>query len=413
MATPTGHAFLSASSAHRWLNCTAAPTFEKQFPNTTSPYAEEGTVAHAICEIFAIRKFGVGFDRAKLNKDLAKLKKSEYYNEEMLTTAKAYVDYLVEKAMTYDSMPYVVQEVKVDFSEYVPDGYGTCDCVMIGGDELHITDYKHGKGVKVEAVGNPQMRLYALGALKRFEMIYGDSIKTVSLAIFQPRLDENASEEIITVEELKAWGESIKPIAEQAYNGTGEYKPGVWCKFCKGKAQCRARAEVNSALADFKDAVPQGNVDPQIAALPKEARVALGGPENMLTDEEIGKLLTLAAELSKWYEDLQEYALQAILKGKSIPGYKAVEGKSNRVFKDQKAAFAILREHGYTDEQLFTEPKEKTLAALEKEIGKKEFAKLLGNQITKPRGNPTLVVETDKRAPYNSAAADFAEVAKQ
>ena len=169
----------------------------------------------------------------------------------------------------------------------------------------------------------------------------------------------------------------------------------------------------NSALADFKDAVPQDNVDPQIAALPKEARVALGGPENMLTDEEIGKLLTLAVELSKWYEDLQEYALQAILKGKSISGYKAVEGKSNRVFKDQKTAFAILREHGYTDEQLFTEPKEKTLAALEKEIGKKEFAKLLGDQITKPRGNPTLVAETDKRAPYNSAAADFAEVAKQ
>ena len=247
------HAFLSASSAHRWLNCTAAPSFEAQFPKTTSAYADEGTLAHSICEIYAKRKFGVNLDRKKINAELAKLKRAEYYDPEMLETATTYVEYLVEKAMSFPNSPYVVQEIKVDFSDYVPQGFGTCDCVMIGDGKLHITDYKHGKGVKVEAVGNPQMRLYALGALKHFGAIFGDTIKTVSMGICQPRISEYPSEEEMTVEELRAWGESIKPLADAAYNGKGEYHSGAWCKFCRGKAQCKARAEANSALADFKD----------------------------------------------------------------------------------------------------------------------------------------------------------------
>lgn len=406
MATPNQHAFLSASSANRWLNCTAAPTFEKNFPDSTSQYAEEGTVAHAICEIQARRKFGINLDRNKLSRDLAKLKKSEYYDEEMLTTAKAYVDYLVEKAMTFDNPPYVVQEVKVDFSEYVPDGFGTCDCVMIGGGRLHITDYKHGKGVRVDAVGNPQMRLYALGALKHFSAIFGDTIKYVSMGICQPRLSETASEESMTVKELRAWGESIKPLAQAAYNGAGEYKSGEWCRFCKGRAQCKARAQKNSALEDFKDFIPQGKVDPAVAVLPQEARVMLGVP-NMLTDEEVGELLTKGAELVKWYNDLQEYALGAILDGKTVPGYKVVAGKSIRAFKNVEAAFNILRSKGYTDDILL-EHKPKTLAALEKSIGKKEFSELLSDEIIKPQGKPTLVAEGDKREPYNKAVADFA-----
>lgn len=410
MSTPTTHAFLGASNAHRWLNCTAAPMFEKNFPNSgSSPYAEEGTVAHAICEIFATRKFGVNIDRNKLSRDLAKLKKSEYYNEEMLTTAKAYVEYLVEKAMTFDNSPYVVQEVKVDFSDYVPDGFGTCDCVMIGGDRLHITDYKHGKGVRVDAVGNPQMRLYALGALNHFKAIFGDMIKTVSMGICQPRLNETASEESMTVGELIAWGESIKPLAEAAYNGTGEYHSGEWCRFCKGKAQCKARSENYTALEDFKDFIPQGKVDPTIAKLPQEARAALGVP-NMLTDEQVAELLEKGADLVKWYNDLQDYALGAILDGRAIPGYKVVAGKSNRAFKDEKIAFDILRNNGYTDETLLEPPKPKTLSALEKAIGKKVFAQLLSSEIIKPQGKPTLVNESDKREPYSTAAADFSGV---
>lgn len=408
MATPNTHAFLSASAAHRWLNCTAAPAFESQFPNGTSSYAEEGTVAHAVCEIYAKRKFGVNIDRNKLSRDLAKLKKSEYYNDEMLVTAKAYVEYLTEKAMTFDNPPYVVQEIKVDFSDYVPDGFGTCDCVMIGGGKLHITDYKHGKGVRVEAAGNPQMRLYALGALKHFGAIFGDTITSVSMGICQPRISEYPSEEEMTVDELRAWGDSIKPLAEAAYNGTGTFSSGEWCRFCKGKAQCKARAQANSALEDFKDFIPQGKVDSAIASLPPDARAMLGA-SNLLSDDEIGELLKKGAELVKWYTDLQDYALGAILDGKTIPGYKVVAGKSARAFSDEAKAFEVLRENGYTDEQLM-DHKPKTLAGIEKAIGKKQFAELLSSLVTKPIGKPTLVDESDSREPYNKAAADFAGV---
>ena len=408
MATPNTHAFLSASAAHRWLNCTAAPAFESQFPNGTSSYAEEGTVAHAVCEIYAKRKFGVNIDRKSLSRDLAKLKKNEYYNEEMLVTAKAYVEYLTEKAMTFDNPPYVVQEIKVDFSDYVPDGFGTCDCVMIGGGKLHITDYKHGKGVRVEAAGNPQMRLYALGALKHFGAIFGDTITSVSMGICQPRISEYPSEEEMTVDELRAWGDSIKPLAEAAYGGTGTFNSGEWCRFCKGKAQCKARAQTNSALEDFKDFIPQGKVDPAIANLPQEARAILGA-SNLLTDDEVGMLLTKGAELVRWYSDLQKYALGAILNGKTIPGYKVVAGKSTRAFSDEAKAFEVLRQNGYTDEQLM-DHKPKTLADIEKAIGKKQFTELLSSLVTKPIGKPTLVDESDSREPYNKAAADFAGV---
>lgn len=402
------HAFLSASSAHRWLNCTAAPSFEAQFPKTTSAYADEGTLAHSICEIYAKRKFGVNLDRKKINAELAKLKRAEYYDPEMLKTATTYVEYLVEKAMSFPNSPYVVQEIKVDFSDYVPQGFGTCDCVMIGDGRLHITDYKHGKGVKVEAVGNPQMRLYALGALKHFGAIFGDTIKTVSMGICQPRISEYPSEEEMTVDELRAWGESIKPLADAAYNGKGEYHSGAWCKFCRGKAQCKARAEANSALADFKDFITPDKVAPEIAKLPQEARAALGVP-NMLTDEEIGSLLRKGEDLVKWYADLQEYALGAILEGRTVPGYKVVAGKSARAFSDEAKVFELLRNVGYTDDQLM-EHKPKTLAGLEKVIGKKQFSALLSDYIVKPMGKPTLVDESDKREPYNAAAADFAGV---
>jgi hypothetical protein len=228
------------------------------------------------------------------------------------------------------------------------------------------------------------------------------------MGICQPRISEYPSEEEMTVDELRAWGESIKPLADAAYNGKGEYHSGAWCKFCRGKAQCKARAEANSALADFKDFITPDKVAPEIAKLPQEARAALGVP-NMLTDEEIGSLLKQGAELVKWYSDLQEYALGAILEGKTVPGFKVVAGKSARAFSDEAKVFELLRNVGYTDEQLM-EHKPKTLAGLEKVIGKKQFGELLSDYIVKPMGKPTLVDESDKREPYNAAAADFAGV---
>ena len=407
MPTPTEHALLSASSAHRWLACTAAPRFEEQFPNGTSDYAEEGSLAHSICELYARKHFTVMTNR-KFNSELKKLQAKPHYSDEMLKTAEKYVDYLREKAMSYPTTPYVTFEVKVDFSDYVPEGFGTCDCVMIGGDTLHITDYKHGKGVEVSAEENPQMRLYALGALKMFAPVFGDSIKKVSMGICQPRITDDESEDGMTVEELREWGESIKPRAKEAYDGPGTFCPGEHCRFCKGKAQCRARADQNTAFEDFKDFAIEGKAAPELQALSPETRAVIGLPP-MLSDAEIGELLVRAEGLVQWYKDLWEYATQNILNGKEIPGWKVVAGKSNRAFKDVEEAFSKVIEAGY-DEALLYERKPITLTGVESLLGKAKFETLLKDCVHKPLGKPTLVPLSDKREPYSTAAADFAGV---
>lgn len=408
MPTPNAHALLSASSAHRWLKCTAAPLFEQNFPSGTSEYAEEGTLAHSVCELYGRKKFTVMSTR-KFNSELKKLQAQPRFSEEMIRTAEAYVEYLTEKAMGYTKMPHVTFEVKVDLTDYIPEGFGTCDCVMIGDDTLHITDYKHGKGVAVDAKDNPQMRLYALGVLKLYLPIYGDTIKKVSMGICQPRLTDYPSEDVLSVEELLAWGESIKPVAQEAFNGPGTFCPGEHCRFCRGEAQCRARADQNSAFADFKDCVPAGRVPPEQASLPAEARTILGLPP-ILTDAEIGELLIKAESLVQWYKDLQEYATESLLAGKPIPGWKVVAGKSNRAFKDTDAAIKAVVDMGYDEAMLYVR-KPKTLTEIEALLGKKKFAEVMAEHVTKPLGKPTLAPMSDKREPYNTAAADFAGVA--
>ncbi len=397
MPTPEKHALLSASSAARWLKCTASPRFEEQFPENTSEYAEEGRLAHAICELKVIKKFTTQISPRTYTTRLNKLKKELLYSSEMDKTSDLYVEHLAEQAMTYNSTPNVAAEVMVHFEEYVPEGFGTCDCIMIGGETLSITDYKHGKGVPVSAEGNPQMRLYALGALKRYRAVYGNSIKYVRMTIDQPRIQDEVSTETITVEDLLAWGESIKPAAQKAYMGLGTFCPGEHCRFCRGKAQCRARAEQNTALEEFKDCVPENGSKPPLFG------------QGTLTDEEIGDLLVRGKDLLAWYKDLEEYALNALLNGGTIPGWKAVAGRSNRAFTDQDAAIAAVIAAGY-DEALVYERKPKTLTELEKLMGKAEFAAKLGSFVVKPQGKPTLAPMTDKREPYNPAAADFAEV---
>lgn len=407
---PEKHALLSASSASRWLVCTAAPRFEEGLPESTSTYAEEGRLAHAIAELKALKKFTVMTSRTYTTR-LNKLKKEALYDPEMDKTTDLYLEHLTEQAMLYDSSPTVAAEVKVDFGEYVPEGFGTCDCVMIGGDTLSITDYKHGKGVPVSAVGNPQMRLYALGALHRYAPVFGDTIKRVRMTIDQPRLDSYTSD-IITVEELKAWGESIKPIAQKAFSGLGEFVPGEHCRFCRGKAQCRARANVNTALEDFKDCVPAGEWNAKA-----EAHVSAGGvvnstPPQLLSDAEIGDLLIRGQQLVQWYKDLEEYATKALLDGKPIEGWKLVAGRSNRTFTDQDAAIKAVIAAGY-DEALVYDRKPKTLSELEKLMGKAEFAEKIGSFVVKPLGKPTLALATDKREAYNPAASDFAGVVSE
>lgn len=394
MPTPEKHALLSASSAHRWLACTAAPRFEAQFPEKTSEYAEEGRLAHAICELKVLKHFA-GLAQSTYTLRLNKLKKNPLYSSEMDRTSDLYLEHLVEKAMTYDSPPGVSPEVRVDFGEYVPGGFGTCDCIMIGGDTLDITDYKHGKGVPVSAENNPQMRLYALGALKRYRPAYGDRIRKVRMTIDQPRIQNDVSTETVSVEELLCWGESIKPIAAKVYMGLGEFHPGEHCRFCRGKAQCRARAEQNTALEEFKDCVPGGKT-------PADSKA-------VLTDAEVGDLLERGKQLVAWYKDLEDYALHTVLDGGTIPGWKAVAGRSNRAFTDRDAAISAAIQAGY-DEALLYDREPKSLSEIEKLMGKAEFADKLGGFVIKPQGKPTLVSISDKREPYSPAAADFSGV---
>lgn len=408
MPTPEQHALLSASAASRWLVCTAAPRFEEQFPENTSEYAEEGRLAHSFCELKLLKKFTASITPKTFTTRINKLKKDVMYDPEMEKTSDLYIEHLTERAMQFNAAPYVAAEVRVDYSDYAPEGFGTCDCVMIGGDTIIITDYKHGKGVAVSAEDNPQMKLYALGALKKYRAIYGDTIKRVVLVIEQLRLSDEPSLWETNVDTLTAWGESIKPIAEKAFRGLGECVPGEHCRFCRGKAQCKARASVNTAIEEFKDFVPLGSLSPE-ELKSVEAAIADGIPVNVLTDAEIGDLLTRGAALVTWYKDLEEYALNATLNGNEIPGWKAVAGRANRVFTDQDAALNAIIAAGY-DESLVYERKPLTLSALESLIGKKDFAEKFGQFITKPLGKPTLVPMSDKREPYNAAAADFAGI---
>ena len=390
MATPTKHAFLSASKAHRFIACTAAPHFEAQFPEgPPSPYAAEGTLAHSICELYARKHLVEPMSKRKFNSQLKKLQAKELYDPEMLKTAEAYIDFLSAKAMTYDAMPVVTLETRVDFSDIVPEGFGTCDCAMVGGDTLSIVDYKHGKGVPVAAKDNPQLRLYAWGALRLFRPFYGDNIQRVSMSIFQPRLSTELNEEALTVAELQDWAETIKPLALEAYTGPGKFVPGDHCRFCRGKAQCRARAENNLGLEEFRGCAP-----------------------DKLSDAEIGQVLTRGAHLAQWLKDVEEYATQTLLDGGAIPGYKLIEGVSKRRFDDPDAAMTTARENGY-DKALLYNYTPITLTALEKLMGKVEFDKVMAGHVIKPPGKPKLVPEDDPKPPYSPSptAAEFDGVA--
>ena len=390
MATPKAHAIVTASGFERWSHCTAAPRYEEQFPDgETSVYAAEGTLAHAVCELYGKKKFH-GMTTRKFNSELKKLKENELWQDEMTKTAEVYVDYLAEKANEFENNPIVLFETRVDLTDYIPDGFGTCDCIIIGGDTLRITDYKHGKGVPVSSVGNGQMRLYALGALQKFFPIYGDTIKQVCTAIVQPRITEDVTEEWLSVDELKAWGEEVKPKAQAAYLGMGTFCAGDWCRFRKGKAECRARAEYYAGFSQYVDAIPEGKT---------EAGTTTVENRTVLTDEEIGALLIKAEGLAAWFSDLQDYAREAILAGRIIPGWKVVEGKKIRAFTDTDAAMEKMRNAGYDDAVLF-DRKPKTLAQLEKLTGKKQFAEIMGDLITWPPGKPTLVGADDKRDAY-------------
>lgn len=404
MATPKAHAPVSASGFEKWSHCTAAPRYEEQFPDgETTVYAAEGTLAHSVCELYGRKKFTIMSAR-KFNSELKKLKENELWQDEMIKTAEFYVDFLTEKANEYKAIPHVAFEVRVDLSDYIPEGFGTCDCVMIGGDTLRITDYKHGKGVAVSSIGNGQMRLYALGALKYYALIYGDSIKRVCTAIVQPRITEDVTEEWLTVEELREWGETVaKPKAQAAFFGMGTFCSGEWCRFCKGKAGCRARAEYYAGFSKYVGADIEGRMTEADAVSREQADGFGADVPPMLSDTEIGALLVQAEGIAAWYADLQDYAREAILAGREIPGWKVVEGKmGDRKFTDTDKALEIMRGEGYDDSVLY-DRKPLTLSQFEKLTGKKRFAELMSGLITRAPGKPNLATVDDPRPVYAPA----------
>lgn len=372
------HAILSASGSHRWLNCTPSARLELEFENTTSEAAREGTAAHALCE-------------HKLKKFLKKRSKrpvSDYNSDEMEECTDAYAEFVMEQyeeAKKSCKDPVILIEQKLDFSCYVPEGFGTGDCIIISDDKLHIIDFKYGQGILVEAEHNPQMMLYALGALEIYDALY--DIKEVSMTIFQPRR-ENVSTWTIPIEELKVWAEEeLKPKAQMAYDGDGEYLPGEWCTFCKAAVKCRARAEEKMRLARMEFNMPP-----------------------LLTDAEIEEVLTVLPDLTKWANEITAYATEAAIHhGKEWNGFKVVEGRSNRKYRDEQLVAEAAKEHGYTDiyrQSLIP------MTEMQKLMGKSTFEEILGDLIYKPPGKPTLVPNTDKRPAMNvtNAENEFNEI---
>lgn len=383
------HALLSASGAHRWLECTPSAQLELQFPQSTSEYAKEGTAAHELCELTA--RYWLGeISEVEYENQRDELAKGKYYNAEMQECANDYAKFVAEKTAAAREAcedAFTALEVRVDFSKYVKDGFGTGDCIIVSDNILEIIDFKYGKGVRVEAAGNPQMKLYALGAYLEYNTLF--DIDSVRMTIFQPRLSGVQSSDEITVKELLEWAEKyVKPRAKLAYKGEGKFAPSEEvCKFCRAKAQCKARADKNLKLFD-------------------EAPDVL-----LLTPEDAGKILEQAGDIQSWLADLESLVSSTLLAGQPVEGWKMVEGRSNRRFADELKVVAAMKSAGY-DESLLYERKLITLTQMEKDFGKKAVAETLGELIVKPQGKPTLAPAKDKRPEFRPEEQLLAEFDK-
>jgi hypothetical protein len=372
---PKAHAILSASSSHRWLNCPPSARLCETYEDKGSDYAAEGTDAHSLCE-YKLRKA----------LDMSAVDPSEHltwYSEEMEDCANGYAAYileLVEAAKETCAAPVVLIEQRVDFSRWVEQGFGTSDAIIISDGTLRVIDYKHGLGVLVEADNNPQMMCYALGALELFDAIY--DIDSVAMTVYQPRR-QNVSTFEMSKDDLYRWAEEVlKPTAELAFAGDGNFLCGEWCGFCKAKHECRARAEANLLLAQYDFKLPP-----------------------LLEDSEIEVILSRADQLVSWVNDIKEYALQQAISGKDWTGFKLVEGRSNRRYTNEAAVTQVVTNASF-------DPYERKLlgiTAMQKLLGKSRFEELLSAYIEKPQGKPTLVPESDKRPVMNNAKTDFME----
>lgn len=383
------HALLSASSAKKWINCPPSARLEESLSDTESSYAKEGTLAHAICELKLQKLFTDKnmTDRAYKGR-LKKLQQDEAYAPEMEGYAEEYADYVSGIAFGFPAPPFVAVEKRLDYSPWAPEGFGTGDCVILYGKELHVIDFKYGKGIPVKAEGNYQLALYALGAWNEFGLLF--PVEDVHLHVVQPRIPNNSSWST-TLKELLSWGDIVvKPAAQKAFKGEGEFRPADYCKgdkenycrsgFCKAYGRCRATMEKNMSL--FESAWDAEGNQRKVPPL--------------LSWEEVGSLLKKAMFLKSWVENLEKISLDRIVSGGEVPGWKIIEGRSNRKLSDADAAFAELVKAGYEEAVLFRkEPV--PLGELEKMLGKEDKKNILSKYIVKPQGKPALAPEDDAR----------------
>lgn len=383
------HAKLSASGSKRWLACPPSASLEDKIEDEDSEFAKEGTAAHEYAEILLRIELG-GNDGADIEEAVSFEKSNPYFNAEMVDHCKTYVDLVLERyhaALAIDKSAQISIEERLDFSAWVPEGFGTGDTTIICNEYIEVIDLKYGKGVKVEALDNSQMRMYGLGALDAYQDYY--DFKEIRMTIVQPRLD-HIDTEVLPIDELRSWGDDyVKPRALLADAGEGEFCAGDHCGFCKIKHTCRARAEYVLELEKFEFKKPP-----------------------LLSLEEIGEILVKADDLQKWAKGVQDYALdQAERHGVKIPGWKLVEGKANRKITDEEAVATIMELEGYDDDQIYNK-KMKGIGDFEKLLGVRGFNSMLGDYVVKPPGKPALVPESDKRPEINSsdqAERDFAE----
>lgn len=364
------HAVLSASSSARWLKCPPSAVAATMYPNTGTEFTREGTLAHEVAEWVAsgASKKGPVLDKGQ----------DDGVTAEMLDCACAYADYIQE--LIHDDNAVVLLEQRLDFSPWVPDGFGTGDCIIIQGNRLDVVDYKFGKGVSVSAENNSQMRLYGLGALNDFGDIY--DIEEIGMHIFQPRLN-NISTEVLKVEELHEWGETVKPIAELAAKGQGDYCSGEHCRFCPHAGQCPTLSA---------DCIKVVNLGGGKAAVPTMAPW-------MISD-----ILKQESMISGWLKAVKERALSQMLSGEEIPGFKVVEGRGSREWEEDWKVSGRLQAAGYSFEDI-TKTELLSPAQMEKVVGKKKLAELVSELIVTKPGNPTLAPDTDKRKPYSQTEA--------
>lgn len=378
------HALLSPSAAHRWMNCTAAPLLERDVEDKSSTFAEEGTLAHAYCAKKLKEFLGLSVDEEKA--EIAQLDE-QYHSGEMDEYTDTYKTIVLEKfnaarAKTKDAQ--LLVEVKLDFSHYVPDAFGTSDAIIIADGVMEVIDFKYGKGVKVSAVENPQMMIYALGAWDLFNFEY--DIRKVRMTIVQPRID-NLSEFELDAADLINWAvDELQPKANEAYAG-GKQKPGNWCQFCKVKASCKA-------LSSMCIEAQQANPDPR--KISKEVM------ENTI--------LPLLSTFKTWLTGVEEYSLEQALNGVQYQGFKIVEGRSIRKITNPTAVMKLLSKEGFAKESYIKPTELRSITDLEKLIGKKRFGAICAEYINKPQGKPTLVPESDKRPAFNQAADDFKDI---